>query len=418
MAFAYRDGVLHAEDLSLAAIAAAHGTPAWVYSSAVMRARVAALRAALAGLDVTLLYALKANSNQAVIATFAREGLGADIVSAGELARARAAGVAADKIVFAGVGKTASEMAAGLEAGILQFNVESEAELRALDAVARGMGRRAPVAFRINPDVDAATHAKITTGKSENKFGIEIDAARDLARAAKTMTGIALEGIAVHIGSQLTQVAPYRAAFARVADFARELLADGHALRRLDLGGGLGVVYDRARDQAPDLAAYAAAIRDTVAPLGLGLLVEPGRWLVADAGLLLARVVYVKQGTAKRFVIVDAAMNDLLRPTLYEATHEILPVVQATGAGAVADLVGPVCESGDYLARGRLLPAAGAGDLVALMQAGAYGAVMSSRYNSRPLAVELLVRGHEVAVVRPRETIAALIAQDRLAPWL
>jgi diaminopimelate decarboxylase len=416
--FAYRDGVLHAEGVALDRLAAEHGTPAYVYSSAALETRFREWEAAFAGTGALICYALKANSNQAVIATFARLGAGADIVSAGELARALAAGVPRERIVFAGVGKTAAEMKAGLEAGLLQFNVESEPELRELSTIAVAMGRRAPVALRVNPDVDANTHAKITTGKAENKFGIDIAQAPAVARLATTLPGIALEALSVHIGSQLTGIAPFRAAFARLGALARELRAAGIALRRLDFGGGLGVVY---RDETPpDLGAYAAAVRDAVAGLDVEIVLEPGRNLVADAGILLTRVVRAKHGTAKRFVIVDAAMNDLIRPTLYEAWMPIRPVREGRAGVALtrADVVGPICETGDYLARDRDLPPLAEGDLLAIGGAGAYGAVMASNYNSRPLVSEVLVRGAEAAVVRPRQSLDSLLAADRIAPWL
>ncbi len=418
MSFSYRNGELYAEDVSLSEIAARHGTPSYVYSSAALRRNFRAYVDAFAGLDPVICYALKANSNQAVIATFAREGAGADIVSGGELKRARAAGVPASKIVFAGVGKTAEEMRAGLEAGIMQFNVESEPELRMLGEVARSLGRVAPVALRVNPDVDAKTHAKITTGKAENKFGIDIAQTDSVAALARSLPGIALDALSVHIGSQLTDIAPFRDAFARLGVLARALNASGPRLKRLDFGGGIGVVY---RDETPpDLRAYADAVRAAVAGLDVGIVLEPGRHLVADAGVLLGRVVRVKEGVAKRFTIVDTAMNDLLRPTLYEAWMPILPVREPRpGANRVLmDIVGPICETGDYLARDRDLPPLAADDLFVVGAAGAYGAAMSSTYNTRPLAAELLVRGHEIAVIRPRQDIDALIATEKLAPWL
>ena len=418
MSFAYRDGVLHAEDVSLDEIAARFGTPTYVYSTAALRARYHAYAQAFADLAPTICYALKANSNQAVIATFAREGAGADIVSLGELRRALAAGVPAARIVFAGVGKTEAEMRAALEAGILQFNVESEPELRMLSDVAQAMGRVAPVALRVNPDVDAKTHAKITTGKAENKFGIDMAQAPAVAALARSLPGIALEALSVHIGSQLTAIDPFREAFGRLGALARSLNASGPALKRLDFGGGVGVTY---RDETPpDLSGYAAAIRDAVAGLGVGIVLEPGRSLVAEAGVLLSRVIRVKEGTAKRFAIVDAAMNDLIRPTLYEAWMPIRPVrAPLPGANeAVMDVVGPICETGDYLAKDRALPPLDAGDLIVVGAAGAYGAAMGSTYNTRPLAAEILVNGREMAVIRPRQDIEALIAGERLAPWL
>jgi diaminopimelate decarboxylase len=417
-AFHYKNGVLHAEDVPLPQIAARFGTPAYVYSTAALVQRYRDFAAALSGLPVTICYALKANSNQAVIATFARLGAGADIVSAGELQRALAAGVPARRIVFAGVGKTEAEMALALDAGILQFNVESEPELRALSRVAQARGRTASVCLRVNPDVDAQTHAKITTGKSENKFGIEIARAGEIADLASRLPAIALEAVGLHIGSQLTSIAPFRAAFARLAELARALVARGHALRRIDFGGGLGVSYGNGG--GPDLVAYADAVRDAVRGLDLDIILEPGRFLVADAGILLARVIYVKEGITKRFAIVDAAMNDLIRPTLYEAWMPIRLVNEpAPGAPVSAvDVVGPVCESGDYLALDRALPQLAAGDLIVVGSAGAYGAVMASTYNSRPLAPEILVNGAEIAVIRARESIEALVAADRLPPWL
>jgi diaminopimelate decarboxylase len=417
MSFTYRDGELHAEDVPLAAIAERHGTPTYVYSTAVLRARYRAYVDAFADLAPVVCYALKANSNQAVIATFAREGAGADIVSLGEMKRALAAGIPASRIVFAGVGKTAEEMRAALAAGIMQFNVESEPELRMLSGVAEAMGTKAPVALRVNPDVDAGTHAKITTGKAENKFGIEMAQAQDVAALARSLPGISLEALSVHIGSQLTAMAPFRAAFARLGDLARRLNATGPGLRRLDFGGGVGVVY---RDETPpDLAAYAAAVREAVAGLDVGIVLEPGRSLVAEAGVLLARVIRVKEGTAKRFAIVDAAMNDLIRPTLYEAWMPIMPV-RAPREGAnlsPMDVVGPICETGDYLAKDRDMPPLADGDLVVVGAAGAYGSAMGSTYNSRPLAAEVLVSGSRTALVRPREDIEAIIARESLAPW-
>jgi diaminopimelate decarboxylase len=413
--FTRKAGKLSCDGVSLAKIARDHGTPAWIYSHGLLEARYRDFASAFEGLDPLICYALKANSNQAVIATFAGLGAGADIVSAGELARALAAGVAPSKIVFAGVGKTEDEMAIALDAGILQFNVESEPELEALARVATRKRKIAPVALRVNPNVDAKTHKKITTGKTENKFGIEIPRARALALAARKLKGVRIEALSTHIGSQITDVSPYRAAFARVAALGKELRQASVPIVRLDFGGGLGVVYRN--ETPPDLPAYARAVKDAVAGTGFGLILEPGRWLVADAGALLARVVYVKHGSAKRFAILDAAMNDLIRPTLYEAWMNIEPVALRKGAKRPYDVVGPVCESGDFFAHDRDLPPLEAGDLIALRQAGAYGAVMSSTYNARPLAPELLVRKGKTAVVRPRQTLDELIGADRLAPW-
>jgi diaminopimelate decarboxylase len=415
LGFARKNGTLACDGVSLAKIARDHATPAWIYSHGLLEARYREFAAAFDGLDPLICYALKANSNQAVIATFARLGAGADIVSAGELARALAAGVAPSMIVFAGVGKTEDEMALALDSGILQFNVESEPELDALARVAKRLRKTAVVALRVNPNVDAKTHKKITTGKTENKFGIEIAQARALALAARKHKHLRIEALSTHIGSQITDVSPYRAAFARVAALGVELRAAGVPMTRLDFGGGLGVVYRN--ETPPDLAAYSRAVKDAIAGTGFGLILEPGRWLVADAGALLARVVYVKRGSAKRFAILDAGMNELIRPTLYEAWMGIEPVTPRKGAKRPYDVVGPVCESGDYFAHDRDLAPLEAGDLVAIRQAGAYGAVMSSSYNSRALAPELLVRKGKVAVVRPRQSLGDLIGADRLAPW-
>ena len=415
--FRYRNGVLHAEGVRLDRLAEKVGTPCWVYSSGALEARYRAFATAFAGLDALVCYSLKANSNQAVVATLGRLGSGIDVVSSGEMQRALAAGIPASKIVFAGIGKTEEEMTQALDAGILQFNVESEPELRMLSGVAEAMGAKAPVALRVNPDVDAGTHAKITTGKAENKFGIEMAQAPDVAALARSLPGIALEALSVHIGSQLTAMAPFRTAFARLGDLARRLNATGPGLRRLDFGGGVGVVY---RDETPpDLSAYAAAVREAVAGLDVGIVLEPGRSLVAEAGVLLARVIRVKEGTAKRFAIVDAAMNDLIRPTLYEAWMPIMPV-RAPREGAnlsPMDVVGPICETGDYLAKDRDMPPLADGDLVVVGAAGAYGSAMGSTYNSRPLAAEVLVSGSRTALVRPREDIDAIIARESLAPW-
>jgi diaminopimelate decarboxylase len=424
--FRYRHGVLHAEGVALPRIAKEVGTPCWIYSAAALEARYRAFTAAFSGLDALVCYSLKANSNQGIIATLGRLGSGVDVVSAGEMQRALAAGIPPSKIVFAGIGKTADEMAQALDAGILQFNVESEPELRLLSKVAMARKKTAPISLRVNPDVDARTHAKIATGKKENKFGIDIAQAADVAQLAKTLPGISLQGLAVHIGSQVTDVDPYHAAFARLGELARELNGNGHRITRLDFGGGLGVVYDRASNSGapPALASYADAVRGALAKLpnggkGTEIVLAPGRWLVAEAGILLTRVVYMKHGAAKRFAIVDAAMNDLIRPTLYEAHHPMRPVIEPGSSRTVTvDVVGPVCETGDFLALDRALPPLQEGDLLAIEMAGAYGAVMSSTYNARPLAPELLVQGESWAVIRPRQTVESLIALDRLPPWI
>ena len=419
--FAYRGGVLHAEEVSLARIAAEVGTPFYCYATATIERHYRVLQEAFAGLDALICYAIKANSNQAVIATLGRLGAGMDVVSEGELRRALAAGVPADRIIFAGVGKTREEMAFALSQGILGFNVESEPELEALSEVAAGLGRSARIALRVNPDVDARTHAKISTGKAENKFGVPYDDAPRLCARAARLPGIELTGVHMHIGSQITDLQPFRDAFTLMRDLVADLRRAGHRIEHLDIGGGLGVPYrSSANDIAPSPEAYAGVVRAALGGLDAKIVLEPGRVIVANAGVLVARVLYVKRGRGKTFAVVDAAMNDLIRPTLYEAEHEIWPVREAA-AGAipvVQDVVGPVCETGDYLALNRALPPLAAGDLVAIMSAGAYGAAMSSTYNSRLLAPEVLVRSDAWSVVRPRPAYADLIGLDRLPDWL
>jgi diaminopimelate decarboxylase len=418
--FAYRGGVLHAEGVSLARIAEEVGTPFYCYATATLERHYKVLQEAFAGLDTLICYALKANSNQAVIATLAKLGAGMDVVSEGELRRARAAGVPASRIIFAGVGKTRAEMAYALGEGILGFNVESEPELDALSEIAAGMGATARIAIRVNPDVDAKTHAKISTGKAENKFGVPFDDARRLYAKAARLPGIEVAGIHMHIGSQITDLQPFRDAFTLMRELAQTLRADGHAIEHLDMGGGLGVPYRGGNDVPPSPLEYARVVRETVGDLGLKLCLEPGRMIVANAGILVSRVIYAKRGRDKTFTIVDAAMNDLIRPTLYEAHHDIWPVeeVLASKQPVVQDVVGPVCETGDYLALDRRLPPFEAGDLLAFMTAGAYGATMSSTYNSRLLVPEVLVNGDAYAVVRPRPSYDELIAMDRLPDWL
>jgi diaminopimelate decarboxylase len=419
--FAYRGGVLHAEEVSLARMAAEVGTPFYCYSTATIERHYRVLQQAFAGLDALICYAIKANSNQAVIATLGRLGAGMDVVSEGELRRALAAGVPADRIIFAGVGKTRDEMAFAVGQGIHSFNVESEPELEALSEVAAGLGRIARVVLRVNPDVDAKTHAKISTGKAENKFGVPYDDAPRLYAKAAGLPGIEAAGVHMHIGSQITALQPFRDAFTLMRDLVGELRRAGHAIGHLDIGGGLGVPYDStANDIAPSPEAYAAVVRETLGGLGLKIALEPGRVIVANAGVLVARVIYVKRGRGKTFTVVDAAMNDLIRPTLYEAEHEIWPVSEAAAGAAplIQDVVGPVCETGDYLALNRALPPAAAGDLIAFMTAGAYGAAMSSTYNSRLLVPEVLVNGADWSVVRPRATYADLIGLDRVPEWL
>ncbi|VIO80594.1 diaminopimelate decarboxylase [Bradyrhizobium ivorense] len=418
--FDYRNGVLHAEAVNLIELADAVGTPFYCYSTATLERHYRVFTEAFAGEKTLVCYAMKANSNQSVLRTLAKLGAGADVVSGGELKRAMAAGFPRDKIVFSGVGKTEAELRAALAADIHCINVESEPELELLSRLAAEMNTTARISLRVNPDVDAGTHAKISTGKSENKFGIPLARAREVyARAAK-LPGIKVTGADVHIGSQITDLGPLEAAFRLLADFVQTLRADGHDIAHIDFGGGLGIPYymDRAAPPAPD--AYAAMVKRVTHNLGCTLMFEPGRMIVGNAGILVTRVIYVKPGDAKNFVIIDAAMNDLIRPTLYEAHHDILPV-RAPAPGTptmIADVVGPVCETGDYLALDRSLPQPKAGDLLAIMTAGAYGAVQSGTYNTRPLVPEVLVKDDQYAVVRPRIDVDALIAMDKPAPWL
>ena len=418
--FAYRDGVLHAEDVPLPTIAAAVGTPFYCYSTATLVRHYRVFRDAFAGLDVLICYAMKANSNQSVIATYIKEGAGVDVVSEGELRRALAAGASPGKIVFSGVGKTEREIAFALDSNILCFNVESEPELERISALASANGRTAAIAIRVNPDIDAKTHAKITTGKAENKFGVPYERARAVYARAATLPGIRISGVDMHIGSQITDLAPFDEAYGRLADLVRDLRADGYTIDHVDAGGGLGIPYRLDNPPPPEPAAYAEIIRRRLGNLGARVLFEPGRVFVGNAGILVAEVVYVKEGAAKNFVILDAGMNDLIRPTLYDAHHDIRPVrdPDPQAKGIVADVVGGICETGDYLALGRALPPLKSGDLVAIMTAGAYGAVQGSTYNSKALAPEILVNGREWAVVRPRQTYDALIGLDRIAPWL
>jgi diaminopimelate decarboxylase len=418
--FEYRDGVLHAEGVNLSAVADAVGTPFYCYSTATLERHYRVFTEAFAGTDHLVCYAMKANSNQSVLRTLAKLGAGADVVSGGELKRALAAGIPANKILFSGVGKTAAELHAALDADILCINIESEPELELLSQIASGLGRTARISIRVNPDVDSGTHAKISTGKSENKFGIPIARAREVyARAAK-LPGIEVTGVDMHIGSQITDLGPMEAAFRMLADFVTVLRGDGHTISHVDFGGGLGVPYYEDRAAPPEPLAYAAMVKRVTHNLGCTLMFEPGRMIVGNAGILVTRVIYVKHGDARNFVIIDAAMNDLIRPTLYEAYHQIMPVRAAAQDAPVlvADVVGPVCETGDYLALGRNLPEPKPGDLLAIMTAGAYGAVQAGTYNTRPLVPEVLVKGDQYAVVRPRVDVDALIAMDKPAPWL
>jgi diaminopimelate decarboxylase len=416
--FSYRDGVLHAEDVSLKALAEEIGTPFYCYSTATLERHYRVMQAAFHGTDHMICYAMKANSNQAVIRTMAELGAGMDVVSEGELRRALAAGVPARKIVFSGVGKTAREMSLALKEGIACFNIESEPELELLSTVAKRVGQRAAVSIRVNPDVDARTHHKISTGKAEDKFGISYKRAREVYARAAELPAIDVAGIDMHIGSQITELEPFEKAFRLMAELTEELRTDGHNIRHLDLGGGLGVPYRGTNDVPPHPDEYAAMVKRTLGHLNVKFVLEPGRMIVGNAGVLISRVIYVKDGTEKHFVIQDAAMNDLIRPTLYDAYHEIIPVAEPTSPETMmADVVGPVCESGDYFAKGRRLPTLQQGDLIATMTAGAYGAVQASSYNTRPLIAEVLVKDGKWALVRPRQSYEEMIGMDRLASW-
>jgi diaminopimelate decarboxylase len=418
--FEYRDGILHAEDVSIPAIAAAVGTPFYCYSTATLTRHFNVFSQAFAGLDTLVCYALKANSNQAVLKTLAKLGAGADTVSEGEIRRALAAGIPACRIVFSGVGKKAGEMDFALEAGIYCFNVESEPELELLSQRATALGKVASVSLRINPDVDARTHAKISTGKSENKFGIPISRAREAYARAAALPGIRVSGVDAHIGSQITDLQPFDDAFTLMAELVSQLRADGHDLTHVDMGGGLGVPNQHDNSPPPLPVAYAEIVRRHFADIGARLVFEPGRLIVGNAGILVTEVIYLKEAEAKNFLIVDAGMNDLIRPTLYEAYHDIRPVTEpaADAEWLKADVVGPVCETGDYLGLDRNLPRMAPGDLVAVYTAGAYGAVQSGTYNTRPLIPEVLVDGDRFAVVRRRQTYEELIALDTLPDWL
>jgi diaminopimelate decarboxylase len=418
--FAYRNGVLHAEAVSLSSLADEVGTPFYCYSTATLERHYRVFADAFADVPSLVCYSIKANSNQAVIATLAKMGAGADVVSGGELKRALAAGVPPDKIMFSGIGKTAAELAAALDENVLCLNVESEPELELLSVIASSKGRTANVSVRVNPDVDAKTHAKIATGRAENKFGIPISRARAVYAQAAKLPGLRVVGVDMHIGSQITDLSPFDDAFALLSDFVRAMRADGHTISHVDLGGGFGIPYQDGNEPPPDPSAYAEVVKRATRGLDCKLIFEPGRLIVGNAGILVTRVLYLKQGEAKTFVIVDAAMNDLVRPTLYEAFHEIQPVKEPPpdGLRTVADVVGPVCESGDFLALDRDIPAPKSGDLLAVMTAGAYGAVQSGTYNTRPLIPEVLVRDSEWALVRPRLEADQLIAFDRLPPWL
>jgi diaminopimelate decarboxylase len=416
--FDYRGDCLYAEDVDVAALAAEIGTPFYLYSEATLRRHVLVFAKAFEGADPLIAFSVKANSNLAVLRILAREGCGADVVSGGELNRALKAGIPPEKIVFSGVGKTSDEMHAALDADIYQFNVESAPELEALNALALDLGRRAPVALRVNPDVAAGGHDKISTGRKEDKFGVSWGEARGLYAHARTMKGVAVVGVDLHIGSQISDLAPFEAAFSKTARLIADLRADGCAIKRLDLGGGLGIPYgDAAPPPHPD--DYAGLIKRLTAPLGVRLIFEPGRMIAGNAGILVTRVIYVKEGDARRFLIVDAAMNDLIRPALYNAHHDIKPVIRRADARDVQyDVVGPVCESSDFLAKNRTLPEFRPGDLAAIMSAGAYGAVQASQYNTRPLIPEVLASGAKHAVIRRRPTFEEMVALEATPDWL
>ena len=418
--FLYKNGELHAEDVPVAEIAAAVGTPFYVYSTATLLRHFKLFDDALGGMDHLVCYAMKAASNQAILKTLGDAGAGMDVVSGGEYMRAKAAGVPGDRIVFSGVGKTADEIRLALTGGIRQFNVESEPEMQVLNAVALELGVVAPITIRVNPDVDAKTHAKIATGKSENKFGIPISRAHEVYAMAGAMKGLDVIGIDVHIGSQLTDLAPFEAAYNKVAELTEELRAQGHNIKRLDLGGGLGIPYERSNEAPPLPSDYGALVKRTLGHLGCEIEIEPGRLIAGNAGLMVSEVIYVKEGEDREFLIIDGAMNDLIRPAMYDAHHDIVPVVEAAAGIEMAkyDIVGPVCESGDTFAKHREMAPMKSGDLVAFRSAGAYGAVMASEYNSRPLVPEVLVNCDQFAVIRARPTFDEMINRDTIPQWL
>ncbi|WP_339114000.1 diaminopimelate decarboxylase [Thioclava sp. GXIMD2076] len=418
--FTYKDGALHAEDVPVSEIAKSVGTPVYIYSAATLERHFKLFQEALGWTDHLICFAIKSNSNLAVLKLLGDLGAGMDVVSGGEYRRAKAAGVPGERIVFSGVGKTREEIALVLDGGIRQFNVESEPELLAISDIAAAKGLKAPIAIRVNPDVDAKTHEKIATGKSENKFGIPIAKAQAVYAMAAKLPGIDVVGIDVHIGSQLTDLEPFEAAFNKVAELTRALRADGHDIRRLDLGGGLGIPYQRDNNAPPLPIEYGDVIRRAVGDLGCEIEIEPGRLISGNAGILVSEVIYLKEGEGRNFLILDAAMNDLVRPSMYGAHHDIIPVVEAQ-AGVEQesfDIVGPVCETGDTFAKARNLPPVGAGDLVAFRSAGAYGAVMASEYNSRPLIPEVLVRGDHFAVIRQRPSFEEMLSRDSIPEWL
>jgi len=418
--FQYKNGILHAEDVPLPEIAAAVGTPFYCYSTATLTRHFRLFQDALSGMDHLVCFAIKSLSNQAILRTLGDLGAGMDVVSGGEYRRALAAGIPGDRIVFSGVGKTREEMAFALTHGIRQFNVESAEELRVLSEVAAGLGAVAPITLRVNPDVDAKTHEKIATGRKEDKFGVPISQAREIYRLAASLPGIEVVGVDVHIGSQLTDLAPFEAAFTKIADLTRILRADGHTIKRLDLGGGLGIPYARSNEIPPLPMDYGAMIQRVLGDLDVEIEIEPGRLISGNAGILVSSVLYLKQGEGRDFLILDGAMNDLIRPAMYGAYHDIVPVVEAAAAvvQSPVDIVGPVCESGDTFAKGRDMPPLAPGDLVAFRSAGAYGAVMASEYNTRPLIPEVLVKNDQYAVIRARPSFDEIINRDTLPEWL
>ena len=418
--FSYKSGILHAEDASIKEIAKKVGTPFYVYSTATLRRHFDLFESALSGIDHLICYAVKAASNQAILRTLANFGAGMDVVSGGEYKRAREAGVEGSQIVFSGVGKTGAEMKLALTEGVRQFNVESEEELLVLSAIAHNMDKVAPITIRVNPDVDAKTHEKIATGKAENKFGIPISRAREVYAKAASLPGIQVVGIDVHIGSQLTQLLPFEEAYKKLADLTEMLRSDGHEIKRLDLGGGLGIPYGSKDGSPPTPKEYGQMIKRVLGHLNCEIEIEPGRLLVGNAGLLVSEVIYVKKGHDREFLILDAAMNDLLRPALYEAYHDIVPVMQPSvnQKNTVYDVVGPVCETGDTFAKSRTMHICKPGELVAFRSAGAYGAAMASEYNTRPLVPEVLVNNSNYSAIRERPTLDEIIARDKIPNWL
>ncbi len=418
--FLYRNGILHAEDVPVPEIAAAVGTPFYCYSAATLTRHYRLFDEALTGLNHLVCFAMKSNSNLAVLRLLGNLGAGVDVVSIGEYLKAKAAGIPGERIVFSGVGKTPAEMRMALEGGIRQFNVESEPEMATLNEVALSIGKTAPITIRVNPDVDARTHEKIATGRKENKFGIPIARAREVYAEAAMLRGLKIVGIDVHIGSQLTELEPFEQAYAIVADLARQLRAEGHNIQRLDLGGGLGIPYERSNTAPPLPIEYGEAVRRAIGDLDVEVEIEPGRLISGNAGILVSEVIYLKAGEERNFLILDAAMNDLIRPSMYGSHHDIVPVVEPDAGTDLApiDIVGPVCESGDTFARQRAMPPLAAGDLVAFRSAGAYGAVMASEYNSRPLVPEVMVQDDQFAVIRARPTFDEMINRDTIPTWL